>query len=362
MEDKDLQSEVTQLKAKLADAKKQLTEHRNEQAIISILAKDLRDTLPRIEPYKPLTRKAVIKDAINETALLVLSDIHGDQIILPGRVQDMENYNPTAVAHRAARIVDTTVSHLTENMTQYKFRELVVLMAGDLVSGEIHKSTQHSAWRNPFKNALAVGELISQMFIDLLHHFDNVRVVSVSGNHGRRSIKKDYRGSHNNWDYLVMMHVKTRLDEYIKSGRLEIVLPEAYTVGVEIEGWNFILNHFDDIRSFQGIPWYGIERKTRRMAALSGVTGVTPHYFVGGHFHNFATQQHTLGEVIINGKWPATDEFALEALGAFGEPFQLLAGVHAKHGLSWRMPIKLRSVNWRDDEVTEPRYRIGLFD
>lgn len=355
-------AKITELQSKLKATQKLLTESKHEQAVLGVMSEALQTLLPKIEPPKPLKKKEVTKDMINETALLVLSDIHGDQIILPERVQEMESYNYIAASHRAARIADTTISHLHENMTKYNFKELVILMAGDLVSGEIHKATQHSAWRNPFKNAIGVGELIVNMFVDFLHHFDKVRVVSVSGNHGRRSTKKNYREPHDNWDYLVMMHVKSRLLKYIADDRLEIALPESYTAGVRIEGWNFILSHFDDIRSFQGIPWYGIERKTRRLAALGGVTGMVPHYFVGGHFHSFATQQHTLGEVIINGKWPATSEYAIESLAAFGEPFQLLAGVHAKYGLSWRMPIKLRGLNWRKDEVKAPRYSCGVFE
>ena len=363
MKDEDLQkdSKITELEVRLRDTEKQLTETRKERALLGVLSETLAGILPKLGTHKPLPIKAVTKDAIDETALLVISDIHGDQTIAPKRVQNLESYNFNAACHRAARIADTTISHLRENLTLYKFKEVVVMMAGDLVSGEIHRATQHSAWQNSFKNALGVGEMLAFMFIDMLKYF-NLRVISVSGNHGRRSIKKDYRGSHDNWDYLVMMHVRTRLQNYIDEGRLTIELPEAYTVGVQIEGWNFILNHYDDIKSYQQIPWYGIERKTRRLAALGGLTGVTPHYFVGGHFHNFATQQHTLGEVIINGKWPATDEYALESLGACGEPFQMLAGVHKKHGLSWRMPIRIRDRDWKKTEVKPARYQVRLFD
>ncbi len=366
MKDEDIKQEdpgkLLLLEGKLKEAQKQLAESKHASAIIGELTNMLTEALPRFKPHKPLTRKAIAKDKISETALLLLSDIHGDQIIMPNRVQGLESYNYNAVCHRAARIVDTTISHLHENMTQYNFTELVVLMAGDLVGGEIHKATQHSAWGNPFKNAIGVGELIANMLVDVLHHIHTVRVVSVPGNHGRRSKKKDYRGAHNNWDYLVMMVVKMRLWNYIEEGRLQIEIPESYTAVVNIEGYNFIVNHFDDIIGYQGIPWYGIERKTRRLAALGGVTGVTPDYFVGGHFHTYATQQHTQGEVIINGSWPATDEYALEKLGAFGEPFQLLAGVHKKHGLTWRMPIKLRGPNWKKDEVKKPRYSVRIFD
>jgi hypothetical protein len=87
-----------------------------------------------------------------------------------------------------------------------------------------------------------------------------------------------------------------------------------------------------------------------------------PNYFLFGHFHNMATQQHTTGETIINGSWNATDEFALEGLGAYSEPFQWLLGIHPKYGVTWRLPVKLRVPNWADVESEAGRYNISLFE
>lgn len=114
--------------------------------------------------------------------------------------------------------------------------------------------------------------------------------------------------------------------------------------------------------SWNSIPFYGIERKTRRLNAIGAVKGVIPNYFLYGHFHTSSVSQHTNGEVILNGSWAATDEYALEALGAYSEPYQWLFGVHPKYGISWRLPIKLRSSNWSEDEKNLGRYSINIFE
>lgn len=199
-------------------------------------------------PYKESPKGKTSK--IEESALLVISDIHGDQEILSKRTHGLENYNFDVACIRAQNIVDTTISHLKDNMTMYNFDTLYIAGLGDFVNGDIHNAQEHSKWRNALKNAMGVGELLAMMVTDFSKYFKKIVFCSVSGNHGRRQPKKDYRGAHNNWDYLVAAHACTRLQPLIDEGRLEVNIPDAWTLGLTIEGWNFILNHGDDMKCF----------------------------------------------------------------------------------------------------------------
>lgn len=307
---------------------------------------------PYIQPQK--------SSPITESAILMLSDIHADQEIKPHRVQNLENYNFDVACKRAERIVDTTVSHLIENMSNYQYETLYIFGLGDYVNGEIHNATEHTKWRNSIKNAMATGELMAQMINDLSRYFPQIVFISVSGNHGRRSSRKDYRGAHNNWDYFVSSYAMSRLEPLIESGRLTYSIPDSWSAGVNIYGYNFVLNHGDDIKSWNSIPFYGIERKTRRLTAIGAVTGTIPNYYAFGHFHTGTVQQHTAGEIFINGSFNATDEYALEALGAYSEPVQWLFGIHEKYGVTNRMPIRLRTPDWKNDERKRGRYNVKL--
>jgi predicted phosphodiesterase len=338
-----------------------LKEAKRESTLFRSLASVIRDQPPfsSFSPYKP--QKAVGSEKIKESALLVLSDMHGDQEILPRRVQGLENYNFEVACLRAENIVDTTISHLKDNMTNYSFDTLYIAGLGDYVNGDIHNAQEHSKWKNAIKNSMGVGEMIAMMVTDFSKYFKKIVFCSVAGNHGRRQPKKDYRGANNNWDYLVAVHAATRLQGLIDEGRLEVKIPDAWSMGIDIEGWNFVLNHGDDVKGWNGIPFYGIERKTRRLTALGAVQGRIPNYYLYGHFHTLSTSQHTTGEVVMNGSWMSTDEYALESLGAYSEPFQWLMGVHEDYGLTWRLPIKLRSHNWKEDEKRRSRYSITMF-
>ena len=339
----------------------ELKEARRESTIFKMLARTISEQEPfsTFEPYSSIINK---KGKIVESAVLMLSDLHADQEILGKRVQGLEEYNFDVACQRAERIVDTTVSHLFDNMKNYKFERLYIAGIGDYVSGEIHDSTDHSKWHNALKNSMGVGELVAMMITDLSRYFPEIVFVSVSGNHGRRSFKKDYRGAQDNWDYMVTMHAVTRLKKLIEEKRLTVVAPDSWMAGMDIYGWKFALGHGDDIKSWNSIPWYGIERKTRRMSAIGAVTGNTPNYYLMGHFHQAGSAQHTGGEIILNGSWNATDEYALNSLGAYSDPYQWLLGVHPTYGVTWRMPIKLRSKDWRTKLGKPSRYSITMFE
>lgn len=338
--------------------KVQLKNSERENGLIKILSGFVKETTPQLD-IKPYI-KCKKKTTINESAILLLSDLHADQDIRSNRVQDLECYNFDVACKRAERIVDTTVTHLMDNMSCYNFEQLYVFGLGDYVNGTIHGATEHSKWQNSIKNSMGTGELIAQMINDLSEHFPHITFVSVPGNHGRFTIKKDYRGAHNNWDYLVSTYAVSRLQNLVDSGKLSYCLPDSWSTGVKIYDWNFCLNHGDDIKGWNSLPYYGIERKTRRLSAIGAINNRTPHYYMYGHFHTSSAQAHVNGEVFTNGSWNATDEYALESLGAFSEPVQWLMGCHEKYGVSWRMPIKLRDHNWKENEKIVGRYDIKL--
>jgi len=353
-----LQEGITRLEDENKKLRSELKGAQRESTVFKMLASII-EQQPPFSTFTPYNSIIDRKAKITESAMLVFSDCHADQEILPVRVRGLEEFSFDVACQRAERIVDTTISHLTDNMGKnYRFETLYIAGLGDYVNGEIHCGTEHSKWGNALKNAMGMGELFAMMVTDLSRYFKKIVVCSVSGNHGRRSIKKNYRGAHDNWDYMVMAHAATRLKGLIDEGRVEVFAPDSWSMITTIYGWNFVLNHGDDIKGWNSIPYYGIERKTRRLNAIGSVTGVIPHYYLFGHFHQMSSTQHTTGETIVNGSWSATDEYALEGLGAYSEPYQWLLGVHPTYGLTWRMPIKLRKKDWREAVGKPSRYTI----
>ncbi len=323
-------------------------------SIFEAVADELKKTVTPIKPLPRPSTPRTTKGKIWESCVLHLSDEHADTIVLPHQVSGLERYNFKVALRRAEELVSTVIDFTQKTLSNYHFSTLWIFANGDHVSGEIHNAADHSEYRNMFKNSLAVGQMHSLMFRDLAKHFPSIKVLYLSGNHGRRTLKKDYHNPHDNWDYLVAKVAELHCTDLTN---VEFLIPDSFSANVNIEGHGFCVSHGDDIRSWNSIPWYGIERKTRRLLALNAAVDRKVKYYCFGHFHNPASQSSLNGEVMINGSWVATDPYAINSLSVFNEPSQWLHGVHHKNGISWRLNVSLRSER---EHLGPDRYTVNL--
>jgi hypothetical protein len=285
-----------------------------------------------------------------------LSDGHHDQIVTPEECGGLESYNFPISCRRAEVYVDTVVKWTQETLAPtFRFPRLTILAYGDHTSGEIHGHASRSYFRNQFRNCFAIGQLHALMYRDLAPYFEDVNVVYVPGNHGRRSVKKDYHGAHDNWDYLVaeIARLYTRDSENV-----HFPIPNSWSINLDIGGVGFNISHGDDVRSALGLPWYGLARRQKGLQALNHSSGGPRiRYFCCGHFHKPGTIGDMDGELLVNGPWVATDAYAYNRFSGYTEPAQWLHGVNPKRGITWRLGVQLRS----DGEWNGPkRYKVQV--
>lgn len=354
-----LRSENEHLREERNTYKRQLKSAAKTQGLFTAMVGELET---RIKPLKALPAARPNfkqeKNSIQEHLVMHISDGHHDQVVTPSDTGGLETYDFPISMCRAERYVDTILKWTQQTLApQFQFPTLTVLAYGDHTSGEIHGSTSRSYFRNAFKNSMAIGQLHSLMYRDLAPYFEQVNIVYVPGNHGRRSNKKDYHGAHDNWDYLIAKTAEMYLADL---DNVSFHIPNSFSCNVDIGGIGFQVFHGDDIRSSLGIPWYGLEKRRHRMMALNGVQeGVPIRYYCCGHFHRPGSTTEVNGEMLINGAWPASDAYAFNALGGFTEPSQLIHGVNPKYGITWRLPVKMRCPY----EATGPRrYKIDMMD
>lgn len=211
-------------------------------------------------------------------------------------------------------------------------------MYGDNTNGEIHDFESKSAFKNQIKNCFAISNVYALMIRDIAPHFKRVNIICVPGNHGRRTKKKDYEDAHNTWDYMIYESARL-LTQKIENVHWKI--PNSYSVIVKINGHNFFIEHGDDVKSWNGIPYYGFDRKTRRILSLFASQETLIEYFVFGHYHT-PTQLTNLAnsETFINGSWYWTDPYCF-SLGLYTKPSQWMHGVSAKQGITFRYKVYL---------------------
>jgi len=356
----ELEAEVAHLRDERNHARRQLQVAAKTRGLFTAMTGEMERV---IKPYQALPKARAFynrskKAAVIEHLVLHISDGHHDQIVTPDECGGLECYNFPVSVCRGEHLIDTTLKWTQETLApQFHFPELTVLAYGDHTSGEIHGHVNRSYFKNQFKNCLAIGQFHALMYRDLAPYFDVVNIVYVPGNHGRRSQKKDYHGAQDNWDYLIAKTAEMYCADF---KNVHFTIPDSFSINLDIGGNGFCIFHGDDVRSNLGIPWYGLERRQRRIMALNRVQGGPPiRYYCCGHFHRPGSTSEVDGELLMNGPWLATDAYAYNSLSAYSEPTQLLHGVNKKYGITWRLPIKLRC----DYERRGPkRYKIDLLE
>lgn len=349
------QGKIATMATEVRDLKKQLKLAQYQHGIFRALAEEMETMVVPLEAPDPIVDNRRKKGVVEEHLVMHLSDEHADEIVEPHQVGGLERFDFNVALVRAENYVETMLKWTTKTLANHRFPVLHILSYGDHTSGEIHGATSRSHYRNMFRNSMAIGQMQALMIRDLAPHFTKIKVYCVPGNHGRRSQRKNFHGAWDNWDYLISeiarLHCKN-----LKN--VEFAIPNCFSINVDINGWGFGIEHGDGIKSWMGIPWYGLERKTRRLVSLHNSTGKQVQYFVFGHFHSLSTNADLRGEMIINGAWPATNPYGYEEFSGYREPMQLIHGVHADHGISWRLPIKLKDA--KREEKGAQRYRIDL--
>jgi len=347
----DLESEVVHLREERNHALKKVKSIATQTGLFKAVVKEMEK---RIKPFSalPTARVEQTKDQIVEHVVMHMSDGHHDQVVKPEQVGGLEKYDFQVSCARAERYVDTVLDWTQRTLKPtFYFPSLTVLAYGDFTSGEIHRAEERSYYRNQFRNCLAIGHLHALMYRDLAPYFESVNILYLSGNHGRRTPKKDYLGANENWDYLVAKVAELHCRDL---ANVSFAIPDAWSANIVINGVGFNVSHGDDVRSNSGLPWYGMVRRQKGLIALNSFQGGPRiRYYCVGHHHTSSTLSDVDGELLVNGAWVGTDAFSYNALAGYREPCQWLHGVGPKYGITWRLGVKLRA-----EKETPKRYLI----
>lgn len=350
----ELEADVLHLREERDTARKSARLTTKTHGIYKAVVKELER---QIVPYKSLPQARTFsnrKNLIDEDVVMHFSDGHHDQVVRPEECGGMEEYNFPISCRRAETYIDTFLNYTQKTLAStYNFKRLTILAYGDHTSGEIHGHTSRSYFRNQFKNCFAIGRLHALMFRDLAPYFETVNIVYLPGNHGRRTVKKDFHGAHDNWDYLVAETARLHCQDLTNTSFL---IPDAFSVNIDINGIGFNLSHGDDVRGNGGVPFYGMLRRQKGLTALGAAQGgPRVRYHCMGHHHVAASLADIDGELLVNGAWVGTDSYAYNSFSGYREPSQWIHGVNPDHGITWRMNVHLRT---KDEAKGPQRYKI----
>lgn len=274
-----------------------------------------------------------------QTAFLMMSDLHVGAVADREETGGLGEYNYFVFKRRLATLRDKMRSITAHHRKSHPVNNLFIALLGDLIENvEIFPSQSELVDLNLVEQVFACITDLCEFFLGLLDTFEHVYIVSVVGNHGRIGRKGQHK-RYINWDYIIARTLAWKLHDY--SDRIHFEVPKSSHAIVNFSGWTFLLRHGDGIKSWGGLPHYGIQRSTGRWIAIQAAVGQRFDYHCMGHFHTPANLTFTGGETIINGCFPGTTELSVDVIESLTAPMQYFAMIHPTWGLGARYPILL---------------------
>lgn len=268
---------------------------------------------------------------------LFLSDIHFDEVVDPAQIGRVNAYNREIATRRLHAFFTNGTAIWKQHITRGSFDYVVLLLGGDLLSGNIHEELRET---NERPIALSIMGLIDVLIpgIDLLvKEFGKVFVPCVVGNHGRLDKKPRMKNrAYDSFEFFVY-HFLAR--HYQGDERVTFQIADGPDLPFSIYQTRYVLTHGDQARGGSGIagalsPLMLMDHRKRKRAMA---TAQDYEYLVMGHWH----QLMMVKGMIVNGSVKGYDEYAAASNFDFEIPQQASWLTHHERGITARWPIAL---------------------
>lgn len=269
--------------------------------VINEIKAKLQDT----GPYEAKAER--VKNGV--TPLLFLSDLHFGEIV---EVNGEVVFDLEIADRNLAQIVDEFIE--SKELAGYEVDEIVVLLGGDIIDGELIFNAQAFSTEN---HALAqIKSAIDSIYWNLTRLREEfqvpIRVFCCPGNHGRAS-KLHHPMS--NWDNV--LYFALQLVASIEANMIEVHTPNQSWIDFKVREWNVHMRHIGVTQTVTAGP----AKKT-----LVWMDGHQADLMFFGHFH--CPEMFSLGHrrIFKNGSLPPLNDFA-ENLGFLDGMGQWMIGI-----------------------------------
>jgi hypothetical protein len=264
---------------------------------------------------------------------VLLSDWQAGEIVDPLQVMGLNAYTIEVMARRVYHLERMVLTALDIVGRAHPIPKLYLHFLGDMSNGSIHDLAESNEV-NDYEQVFVWVMLAAQFILRLAPSFEEIEINGVFGNHPRMHDRKRAKDRYVNWDW-----VGYQILELMLANQTNIVcnFPRGVFDVVDVEGHPCLLTHGDDIKSWQGIPWYGIQRSAARLTELLQAAQRVYEYFILAHFHQGAEQDRAVGEVIVNPSLVGGGEFSINGLFTTSPPRQRIFAMHREHGKTWEL-------------------------
>lgn len=322
------QAKVDDLTVQLGATRKALAESERQRDTLERVADASRRAL---KPPAWLARKPKKHNRI-ATLCTILSDTHFDEVVDPAEVDGRNAYDRSIAEQRLERYFTGVVNLARHYLAGLTYDGIVVMLAGDLISGDIHEELSETNEGTALETVLHWTERIAAGLGLLADEFGKVHVPVVVGNHGRRTRKpRAKRRARDNFDWLIGQMLARH---FANDDRVTFTIPDSTDVLVPVHDTTFLLTHGDQVAGGGGIG--GIWPPLMRMVAKKQ-TRYDFDVLVCGHWHQLIMAPSS--GLIVNGSLKGYDEYAAVSNFVPERAQQALWTVAPGAGVTFSMPV-----------------------
>lgn len=269
------------------------------------------------------------------TPWLMLSDLHLDEVVQPSELMGVNAYNRKIAEQRLARTFTGAVKITRDYWSGIHYDGIVVPLAGDIFSGDIHEELTSTNEDTMLGSVLHWSDQLAAGLAMLADTFGKVHVPVVVGNHGRRTRKPRAKmRARDNFDWF-LGHVLART--FANDKRVTFAISEAADVIVPSYDHRVCITHGDQTSGGAGIGgiWPPIMRLDARKRARQAAVSQPYDLLIMGHWHQLVFGPN----FIVNGSLKGYDEYAFTSNFGYEVPQQALWLMTPEHGRTFTAPV-----------------------
>jgi hypothetical protein len=287
----------------------------------ALLLKKYKPIIHHIKPLEPGKKGEA-------TAVALLSDVHGEEVVLPHKVNGLNEYNPAISDRRVSRFHELVMRFLKVDRHETRIDNLLLWWGGDFFTNDMHGAP------TAMGPAPAVQRAIDQLVSGLKYLLEQdktlkIHIVGSVGNHSRAQTQKPVNQAteqENSWEWLMYHTIRALFRD---EKRITWTLDNSYHSYVQVYDKTVRFNHGHlgwrynmGLGGVHGSLWKVISQTwdKQRKADLT----------VCGHYHTLTPA--SMGRpYMVNGSIIGVTPYGMQF--GFEPPAQMYFLIHNKYGI-----------------------------
>jgi hypothetical protein len=328
--------QIKQLEAELAEKDSALKEYRKAHGKLEVFFSRIIEYIEPIEPFQSVFNKTYKKKADSEIIPVIHNtDAHMGAVQQGDEIEHFNEFNPELCDKRILGFTGGFIEWVQLHRNAYNIKRCNVVFTGDLISGDIHDELRvTNAFPVP-QQCVRAAQVYAKQITLLAPHFETVTVDFLTeDNHSRLTKKPQAKEAGiNSYGYLIGKLIEAYIS---KVDNVVFNIHAMHEKVISISNMNYLITHMHGVKSWMGIPWYGIQRRTAREAMarqtiimddVMMAKEIGFNKIIHGHFHEpFNSSLSCCG-----GSVSGTDAYDHQA-GRHAKPSQSIWMIHPKWG------------------------------